>query len=482
MEHVAQRRALFISHATPADNEFTIWLGSHLSGAGYEVWADVLKIRGGEDWAKKLEHALRERACKVLLVGTPSGVTKQGVRNEIQIASEVAKKINDQKFVIPLRLEPYDAPFQIAQAQYIDFTRGWGQGLSELLETLINYKVPCSQSFHGKSIENWRAVQLVKARVVWQVPENLVSNWVRIAEWPNSIKYFEFRHGVSEDQAKDLMDSSNWPIVHFGHGFWTCAERSNFQQGHGESFPISSRRTLHFPHFLENGSRDDSISPYDARNIVSHLTKRALENKFRDSRLSSYEYSNGVLGWWVHSGLISGDKIIFQWEGGPSGRRQLVGEVTSGLTKLKWHFGVSGKPWIGHDPYIRILPRILFSEDGFRPIEDVKRMHRLRRSVTKSWRNERWRDMLLAFLFWFSEGERQILLETGSSSGIKVKVPPITMVSPVSVTHENDEEPEDIETDDPVFEGDFDEFFVEDGGEDNSSQSDEEESSNEKEE
>jgi len=51
VERVAQRQALFISHANPEDNEFTIWLGSHLSGAGYEVWADVLKIRGGEDWA-----------------------------------------------------------------------------------------------------------------------------------------------------------------------------------------------------------------------------------------------------------------------------------------------------------------------------------------------------------------------------------------------------------------------------------------------
>jgi hypothetical protein len=56
----AHRQALFISHANPEDHEFTIWLGTHLSGAGHEVWADVLKVRGGEDWARKLEHALRE--------------------------------------------------------------------------------------------------------------------------------------------------------------------------------------------------------------------------------------------------------------------------------------------------------------------------------------------------------------------------------------------------------------------------------------
>lgn len=261
----AQRQALFISHANPEDNEFTIWLGSHLSGAGYEVWADVLKVRGGEDWARKLERALRERACKVLLVGTPRGVEKQGVRNEIQIASEVAQKINDKEFIIPLRLQHYDSPFQIAQAHYIDFLNGWGQGLADLLETLEGYELPRLQSFHAESIENWRAVQLVKARVVQAAPEKLVSNWLRLIEWPNSIKYFEFSVGVSEDQGKKLMNSCKWPVYSIARGFWTCAEKSDFYTGQDECLPILLQTELDFSHFLENGSRDFSINPQEAR-------------------------------------------------------------------------------------------------------------------------------------------------------------------------------------------------------------------------
>jgi len=472
-----QRQALFISHANPEDNEFTIWLGAHLSGAGYEVWADVLKVRGGEDWARKLENALRERACKVLLVGTPQGVEKQGVRNEIQIACEVAKKIDDKEFIIPLRLQRYDSPFQIAQAQYIDFLNGWGPGLAALLETLEEYKIPCLQSFHAASIQNWRAVQLVKARVVQHIPEKLVSNWLRIIKWPNSIKYFEFRTGVSEDRAKAIVNGSKWPVYPIARGFWTCAEKSDFHTDQGESFPISLRTESDFLYFLKNGNHDFSLNPQEARNIVSYLTKCALEKKFRDCNLSSYEYANGVLGWWIPSRLIPGDKINFKWKEGVSGRRQLVGETTSRQTKIKWHFGVSGKPWISHEPHIRIQPRILFTEDGLHAIEDAKRMHRLRRSAPKSWRNERWRDMLLAFLFWLSKGEDQIYLEAGSSSGIKIEVPPITMISPVSVSHDKGGEPEKIEVDDPVFEGDFDEFIEEDYEEDNESLPDEEEPS-----
>src|SRR5262245_59602520 len=118
------RNELFISHASPEDNAFTLWLGSRLSAAGYEVWADVLRLHGGQDWQLLLEDALRNKAFKVLLVGTASGVQKQGVRNEIQIASDVGRKISDLAFIIPLCLELFDAAFLIAHAQFIDFRRG----------------------------------------------------------------------------------------------------------------------------------------------------------------------------------------------------------------------------------------------------------------------------------------------------------------------------------------------------------------------
>ena len=119
------RDAIFISHTNPEDNEFTVWLGARLTAAGYEVWADVLRLRGGQDWQRLLEDALRNKACKVLLVGTEHGVQKQGVRNEIQIAHAVSRSIGDAEFVIPLRLTNFDAPFLIAHAQYIDFKGGY---------------------------------------------------------------------------------------------------------------------------------------------------------------------------------------------------------------------------------------------------------------------------------------------------------------------------------------------------------------------
>ena len=71
------------------------------------------------------------------------GLEKQGVRNEIEIASQLGTKLNDREFIIPLRLEPYEPHFRIAQLQYVDFSRSWAAGIGEVIDLLINtHKVP----------------------------------------------------------------------------------------------------------------------------------------------------------------------------------------------------------------------------------------------------------------------------------------------------------------------------------------------------
>ncbi len=40
------RDAIFIGHANPEDNAFTVWLGARLTAAGYEVWAGAGEPEG----------------------------------------------------------------------------------------------------------------------------------------------------------------------------------------------------------------------------------------------------------------------------------------------------------------------------------------------------------------------------------------------------------------------------------------------------
>src|SRR5262249_13034307 len=188
-----QRSSLFISHAVE-DNDFAMWLGARLSAAGHDVWADVLRLKGGDDWQRVLEDALRNRAMKMLWVASPYGSTKQGVRNEIQIATDIARKIEDEAFTIPLKLADCDAPFLAVHIQWIDFRKGWGRGLAELLDTL--HGVPglsVATGVNSDSMGRWLAAQSARNAVLdAKTADVLISNWLPFRETPPPLRYFAF--------------------------------------------------------------------------------------------------------------------------------------------------------------------------------------------------------------------------------------------------------------------------------------------------
>ena len=85
------RNMLFISHATPEDNQFTMWLALRLAAEGYPVWCDLTKLLGGEPFWKEIETAIRERTCKFLFVLSQYSNSKEGTRDELEVATTVGK-------------------------------------------------------------------------------------------------------------------------------------------------------------------------------------------------------------------------------------------------------------------------------------------------------------------------------------------------------------------------------------------------------
>lgn len=426
------RKAIFISHANPEDNAFTLWLGAKLSALGYEVWADVLRLNGGDDWQRKLEHALRILARKVLLIANMRAVEKQGVRNEIQIASDVAKKIGDHEFIIPLRLGPFEAPFLIAHAQYIDFQRGWMTGLSELLATLdTTYKVPRTETSESQL---WHSLQLQHARDIKHESEILISNWVRIAEIPRTIRCYHFRRNVWMDRAKERMCSAPWPLLPFRRGFLSLAAPRDLREHLGPDLPVFVKSELDLQAFLASGMSKLGIHRRDARNHFSDLSTQAIEKLFRTKGLTAYELSGRRNAWWAQIGIGPAEKVAFRW-GDICGKRQIQG--VSNKIKMHWHFGVQVAIRTNPMPHVRFRSTLVFTSDGQRPIGDLKRMHRIRRSFARSWRNARWRDMTMAFLYWLSAGRDSIRVPMGSED-LVLALPPMTWRSPVSVSDESE--------------------------------------------
>ena len=130
------RNVVFISKDTPGDDEFVLWLAPKLEAAGCTLFADIVTLAPGDRWRKAITDTLQDRAIKMLLCCRDLTLAKGGVHEEIGIASDLVKPLQDPKFIIPLRLEPFKKVFGIGELQYIDFVRGWADGLGKLLEAL----------------------------------------------------------------------------------------------------------------------------------------------------------------------------------------------------------------------------------------------------------------------------------------------------------------------------------------------------------
>ncbi len=415
------RNVIFISHANPEQNSFTIWLGAKLAAAGYEVWADVLRLRGGQDWQRRLEDAIRNQACKVLLVANEVSVAKQGVRNEIQIASDTAKKLDDTEFVIPLRLGPFDAPFLIAQAQYIDFERAWASGLTELCQVLQEtYQVPRQAG----NTDAWLGLQLMHGRQLTTKSENLISTWLSSRRLPSRLYFYPNRGTIPE----------SYPAVQYRDGVLTFAKQTATDE--------RSRRTSDL---VKSGWPALELTVEDARRRFADLSNQALAEVFKAKGLGSYEMGTRQNAWWVTKAGPQG-RLSFKWPGF-AGSRQIQG--ISVKRNIRWHFGVTSSFRSVPMPHFRLKSRLVFTQDGAAPLDSAARAHRLRRSFAKGWRNARWRDMLLSFLYWLGDGTTVLNVPVAQDDAIVLSLPPIVFSCPVSIeegrdTLEDDDDP-DIE-------------------------------------
>jgi hypothetical protein len=177
----APRNVVFISKATPGDDEFVLWLAPRLEAAGYTVYADIVRLDPGIRWRQELTTTLQNRAIKMLLCCRDTSLARNGVQEEIGIAEDLVKELEDPQFIIPLRLEPYKKVFGIGELQYVDFSKSWADGLNHLLDALQKQNVPRDTSSIRISA-HWEQYRQRNAVQIKNEPEALTSNWLRVVE------------------------------------------------------------------------------------------------------------------------------------------------------------------------------------------------------------------------------------------------------------------------------------------------------------
>ena len=142
-------------------------------------------------------------------------------------------------------------------------------------------------------------------------------------------------------------------------------------------------------------------------------------------------YSNAV-GFHASAALASiGQR--FPW--GRQGERHssMLRNVAKGHI---WQFGVTALPAYWPFWHFKLKSRVLFAADDQTPegkqVEDPKKMHRLRRSVCKGWRNKQWHGRMLAFMDLLSGDSAFIRLQMSPSQHVVLDASPILFSSPVS--------------------------------------------------
>src|SRR5260370_8504596 len=142
------RTTVFVTHAAPDDNDVAFWLSSKLAMAGYRVWVDRRRLRGGADAWNEIDAVLRNEAIKQIVVFT-AHTNKPGVKKELAIGDVMRKKLADPSFIIPIRNDDIayaDAPPEFLRGHIINGHPNWHDCLKELFEALEEAGVPKNPS------------------------------------------------------------------------------------------------------------------------------------------------------------------------------------------------------------------------------------------------------------------------------------------------------------------------------------------------
>jgi TIR domain len=411
---MSDRDVVFISHATPDDNEFVRWLGTRLTGCGYKVWADIFDLAGGTPFWVSIEDAIRKRAVKVIAVVSHASChpERSGVRNEISVADAVRKALKDSEFIIPVRIDdvPFaDLPIQIHQLNNIDFSKGWGAKLADLVDTLMKAGVPRAVTDLTAEFDRWRAASVRSDVVVERGDESLLTSILPIVRLPEEISFYEY--DGENKKFEDAVQAVPYPIAWHNRLLTSFAAAHELQEHLPAEFTVTLRANAPFPAFLE-GALKDPIGPHrrDASNVAVRMLRESFEKHLAGRGLLRYEASAGTVMFFPKD-LLPDDRVIYTNAKARQTYKQVVG--FSKVLNAHWHLGMRAVIRLDIAPSVRLRPFVVFTRDGREPLKDADEMTRLRRRFCKSWFNHVWRPLFQAFYEFFGDRADAVRIDLG---------------------------------------------------------------------
>jgi hypothetical protein len=140
----------------------------------------------------------------------------------------------------------------------------------------------------------------------------------------------------------------------------------------------------------------------------------------------------------------------------PDGHK--VDRVLSGKFKdRRWHLCLVAQPKLWPHALYRVHANVAVTTDGRTPLPG-EQLQRIRVRLTRSWFNDKWRDMLLAAMGWLAEGTDALGL-AAMGERLSVKSLPMIFDFPVSFVADEDRQAEEDETGQIILSEEFDSDF-----------------------
>lgn len=427
------RDMVFVSHANPEDNEFTRWLALQLAKDGYGVWCDLTKLLGGENFWKDAEEAIRTRTIKFIYVLSRTSNVKDGPRNELQIAKNVARQDNSlHNFVIPLHIDnlPHsEINVLLTSTNAVPFDKSWARGYTQLLEVLEREQVPKKRNFNAAAVTSWWREQFSAERGLKREPDTYLSNLIPILSMPQSL----WLHTLAPTRTGRAVEPEHrLPFAGFMDSLdvvtFACAD--DIQPALGSSVSIHGSMTLSVPDLIQGKAHLESKK---GRYLLSRLLRECWERWIGATGLRMYSLSNRAQCYFFTSGHQPNLYIPFMTPNGKPARRSVLGFATQADgSKRYWHYGVQGRPVFAPCLAYLVSAHVIFTSDGATPWPNPRKMHTARRRQCKSWFNPEWRDRLLATLHWLSQGNSGLCIPVGKDLCIQLSLTPEQFESEIS--------------------------------------------------
>lgn len=414
------RDKIFISHATPDDNDFTKWLALKLISLGYEVWCDILELDKGVDFWETIEKEIRDNAIKFLVVLSEKSNSREGVLNEVATAIKTKKSLNDNTFILPLTIDEKlafdDINIELIRLNAIDFKKSWATGLQDLIKALEKENVVKNPPNPERSNTLYEQIFLQNHSVI-EKEENYVSNWFPITEFPTELRFHLFGKMVPDGFDTRTL---TYPAIPYKGYLCTFAYEYDFMHHLPKTETYNSSHTIRIntTSILDGSYNTDFISNGEAKRLIIQLTNKAFDLRLPSLNLNKYEMSNKV-GFWFQKDQLNKNKYE---------KALLVGKQKD----KNWHFGISASTKLYPLNVLSIASHIYFTEDGSKIIASKSIQHSARRKQGKGWYNTDWREKILSFMKYLGNSEETFFLEVGSEEKIFISTKPLEFTSKVS--------------------------------------------------